>query len=55
MQKNKKIHRVDPEENASQTYSETDGQMNRTDFIGLLPQSWRFNHVFRKFKYKIWK
>ena len=44
MQKIIKIHRVDPGENASQT--DRDGQMNRTDFIGFLPQSWRFNHVF---------
>ena len=41
MQKNLKIHRVDPEENATQTdrqmtYGQTYGQMNRTDFIGLL-------------------
>ena len=44
MQKIIKIHRVDPEENASQT--DRDGQKNRTDFIGFLPQSGRFNHVF---------
>ena len=41
MQKKLKIHRVDPEENATQTdrqmtYGQTYGQMNRTDFIGLL-------------------
>ena len=36
-------------------YRTSDGQMDRTDFIGLLPQSWRFNHVFRKFENKIWK
>ena len=51
MQKILKIHRVDPEENASQT----DGQMNRTDLVGHLMQSWRFSHVFRKFENKIWK
>ena len=50
-----KIHRVDPEENASQTGRQTDGQMNRTDFIRLLPKSLRFNYVFWKFKNKIWK
>ena len=55
MQKILKIHRVDPEENASQTYRQTDGQMNRTNFIGRLPQSWRFSRVFRKFENKIWK
>ena len=33
----------------------TDGQTDRTDFIGLLPQSWRFSHVFWKFENKIWK
>ena len=33
----------------------TDGQTDRTDFIGLLPQSWRFSHVFRKLENKIWK
>ena len=50
MQKILKIHRVDPEENASQTFRQADGQMNRTDFKGFLPQSWRFNHAFCKFK-----
>ena len=43
MQKIQKIHRVDPEENASQKDGQTDGQMNRTDFIGPLLQSRRFN------------
>ena len=51
MQKILKIHRVDSEENASQP----DKQMNRNDFIGFLPQSWWFNHVFWKFENKIWK
>ena len=32
-----KIQRVNPEENALQTYRQTDGEMNRTDFIGPLP------------------
>ena len=41
MQKIKKILRVDPEENAS----ETARQMDRTDFTGFLLQIWRFNHV----------
>ena len=31
-----KIHSADPEENASQTDRLTDGQVNRTDFIGSL-------------------
>ena len=57
MQKIKKIHGVDPKENESQTDGRTDrqtvGQMNRTDFIGSLPQRWRFDHVFRKFENKI--
>ena len=39
MQKIKKTHRADPEKNVSQT-----------DFIGPLPQRWRFDHVFRKFE-----
>ena len=30
------MQRVDPEENASQTDGQTDGQINRTDFIGPL-------------------
>ena len=52
MQKILKIHTVDLEENVSQTDGQTDGQqtdgqMNRTDFIGPLMQSWRFSHVFR--------
>ena len=55
MQKIKKIHREDLAENASQTYRQTDGQMNRTDFTGALQQSWRLNHIFRKFENKIWK
>ena len=55
MQKILKIHRVDPEENASPTYRQTDGQMSRTNFMALLPQNWRFNHVFPKVENKIWK
>ena len=55
MQKIKKIHREDLAENASQTYRQTDGQMNRTDFTGALQQSWRLNHTFLKFENKIWK
>ena len=39
VQKILKIHRVDPEENTSQTFRQADGQMNRTDFKGFLPQS----------------
>ena len=35
------------------TDRKTDGQMNRTDFIGPLPQSWRFDHVFPKFESKL--
>ena len=38
MQKIKNIHYIDPEKNVSQTDRQTDGQMNRTDFIGPLPQ-----------------
>ena len=53
MQKIKKTHRVNPGKNASQTAGQTDGQMNRTNFIGPLPQRWRFDHVFRKFENKI--
>ena len=36
-----------------QTDRQTDGQTNRTDFIGPLPQGWRFDHVFYKFENKI--
>ena len=37
MQKILKIHLVDPEENASQTTDgQTDGQMNRTDFVAIM-------------------
>ena len=32
---------------------QTDGQMNRTDFLGSLLQRWRFDHVFQKFVNKI--
>ena len=32
---------------------QTDGQMNWTDLIGPLLQRWRFDHVFWKFKNKI--
>ena len=53
MQNVKKIHWVDPEQNVSQTGRQTDGQSNRTDFIGPLPQRWRFDHVFWKFENKI--
>ena len=53
MQKIKNIHRLDPVKNVSQTDRQTDGQMKRTDFIGPLPQRWRFDHVFRKFEKKI--
>ena len=53
MQKIKKIHWEDPVESVSQTETDrqTDGQMNRTDFIGPLPQKWRF-HVFEKLRIK---
>ena len=34
----KKIHRVDPEKNASQTDGQADRQINKIDFIGPLPQ-----------------
>ena len=46
-QKIKKIHGIDPEKNASQTDRQADGQVNRSDFIGPLPQRWRFNHAYR--------
>ena len=36
-----------------QTDRQTDGETNRTDFIGPLPQGWRFDHVFYKFENKI--
>ena len=55
MQQILKIHRVNPEENASPTYRQTDRQMSRTTFMGLLPQNWRFNHVSAKVENKIWK
>ena len=29
-----------------------DGQMNKTDFTGPLPQRWRFDHDFQKFENK---
>ena len=32
---------------------QTDGEMNKTDFTGPLPQKWRFDYVFRKFENKI--
>ena len=39
MQKIKKTHRIDPKKNASPRMdTQTDGQINRTDFIGPLPQ-----------------
>ena len=31
---------------------QTDGQMNRTDFIGPLPQRWSFHNVSQKFENK---
>ena len=33
----------------------TDGQKNRIDFTGSLPQRWRFNHIFQIFENKILK
>ena len=36
-----------------QTDRQTEGLMNRTDFIGPLLQKWRFDHVFQKFENKI--
>ena len=32
---------------------QTDGYTNMADFIGTLPQRWRFDHVSRKFENKI--
>ena len=49
MQKIKKTHQVYPEKNASEVDRQTDVWTNRTDFIGLLSQRWRFDHVFQKF------
>ena len=31
----------------------TGRQMNRTDFIGPVPQTWWFDHAFRKFNNKV--
>ena len=43
MQKIKKIYRADPEKmRHRRTDRQTDGQMNCSDFIGTLPQRWRF-------------
>ena len=53
MPKIKNIHWVDPEKNVLQTDKQTDGQMNRTDFIGPFPRRWRFDQVFQKFENKI--
>ena len=36
-----------------QMVRQTDGQMKSTDFIRPLPQRWRFDHVFWKFKNEI--
>ena len=33
---------------------QTGGQTNRTDFLGPLPQKWKFDHVFQKFEDKIY-
>ena len=37
----------------TQTDRQTDGLMNKSDFIGHLLQKWRFDHVFQKFESKI--
>ena len=29
-------------------------KMKRTDFIGPLPQRWKFDHAFQKFEKEIW-
>ena len=51
MQNNNKIHRVDPDKNVLETNGQTDRWMDkRTE---LLPQRWRFDHVFQKFENKI--
>ena len=48
MAKIKKNHSVDSEKNALQADRQTDGQKNRTDFIGPFPQRWRFDHVSQR-------
>ena len=47
IQKIEEIHWV------SQIDGQTDGHTNMADFIGTLPQRWRFDHVSRKFENKI--
>ena len=32
---------------------QTDGQSNRADFTGPLPERWKFGHVFQKFENKM--
>ena len=34
-------------------HRQTDGQMNRTDFLGPLSQRWRLDHVFQNFENKM--
>ena len=35
------------------TDRQTDGQMNRSDFIGSVPKRWRLDHVFWEFENKV--
>ena len=53
MYKIKKTHLVKRCVTDGRTDRQTYGQRNRTDFIGPLPQGWRFDHVFRKFENNI--
>ena len=48
-----RTYRLHPEKNVLQTNGQTDGQTNRTDFIGPLSQRWWLDHVVPKFENKI--
>ena len=56
----KNIHYVDPDKNVSdrqtarQADGQTDGLINRTDFIGHLRQRQRFDHIFQKLENKVY-
>ena len=52
MQKIKKIHLIEPEENALKMDGLTDRWTDEHDFVGPLPQRWRFD-VFQKFENKV--
>ena len=53
MQKILKFHCGNPEENASKTDEQRDGQVNRTNFIGPLQQRLSFHHVIWNFENKM--